>query len=505
MSRLPASLQVLGVISLLVCLGLLYTYLNTLPQTGRKLRVRPKYTYASEQQPEHAEVGGALLTTPKSSLHPASSPRSSPSQTGASPRMAKYCDPPFTGQEGEAPPGYQLEAVTTVIRHGDRSPVYSLYNYPTPKLSCLSEKQLFQENSKFQSFLPTMWSYRGREHGTSKFKQWMLYPSSSVCDSGQMTGYGSLQHLKIGKHLANTYLHKWQLFGEEFSADQVYVSSTEFSRTYQSAVAFLFGFLPTFNLTELYIEQTRSMVFCSDQYSGLTCHCPVLQDLKVSADRNSGLLLRNDSRYTAMRSQLANTLDVKVGKLRHLFALVDALSAYSCHKLALPCGPTKCITPDMIEDIWGFLDKSEKEKYKTDLFQQFIHLSLHSLLLRISDHFNNLLRGRTKVRFSLFSGHDHTVNFLSGVLGINKGVWPSFASRVIIELYSKNAGNRRKHFFLRFLFNGKDLTSKTSFCENDLVNGMCKLEALERFIKTHLLQNGIHDISLLCNQGNRSL
>ena len=391
---------------------------------------------------------------------------------------------------GDSPAGYKLESVHVFIRHGDRSPMHSIRGYDNPDLSCLfhSTDEL---NPRLASYIPTMIAYRRRENPKSSFKSWSLYPTRTFCEGAQLTGFGAHQQLVSGDYLHNKYIQKWQLFGEEFSPDQLLVKSTEYSRTYQSIIAFLFGILPRFNLTELHIERFQSTVFCSEKETGIKCYCPRAFEYKQKSDRLMGAIDRNNSNYSSLVTHLSDIFAVPRHQLPWLSAMWDILMSPGCHNLSLPCGSTgKCVTPSLIQRIGNVLKEEELSRInpQTDFhFYKYAHIAMFPVLLEVAKRMENTTKQRTPIKLAVYSGHDITLTPLAAVLGINMGEWPPYASRIVFELYSKAVSSGRRHF-IRILYNGKDVTSKVIFCRDRTINGMCHLKYFIDFVSEDILR-----------------
>ncbi|XP_046559160.1 2-phosphoxylose phosphatase 1-like [Haliotis rubra] len=400
------------------------------------------------------------------------------------PRIAEYCNQPVRevrGREGEAPPGYSLKSVYLIVRHGDRSPMGSFKNSPNPVLSCQHDSSKKFDIPNFDKFVSTMQYYQTRLHPGNTFP-FHLYPRSQTCDSSELTGQGSLQHLLTGWHLHERYVQKWRLFSEPFSPSQVYVKSTGYSRTYQSAIALLYTFLPALNLTDLNIFRSDNLFFCSEKSFGHSCSCPVLRQYKKMSDGEAGAYDRNNTDLKRVRQYIANVYNIKRQELPWLWSMIDTLMAYACHKIPLPCNKNNdCIEPSYLAELWHQLDLHGAKLDELNSYQKYARLGIHPLLYEIKQHMVLTTKKKAKVKFVLYSGHDTTVSPLATALGIGHGRWPKYATRIAFELYSRE--EPKKHHFLRILINGEDVTAKVSFCKGQAKSGFCKLKYFVEFVQ----------------------
>jgi len=99
---------------------------------------------------------------------------------------------------------------------------------------------------------------------------------------------------------------------------------------------------------------------------------------------------------------------------------------------------------------------------------------------------------QTDKKVAVFSGHDTTLQSLTGALGFFKGHpdinLPPYGSRFIFEFYRKlnlPENSPRKHFF-RVLYNGVAVTNLVTICKSKgFVSSqelLCPVENLIRFV-----------------------
>lgn len=106
--------------------------------------------------------------------------------------------------------------------------------------------------------------------GPGSFHGFPLLPNHiNKCQLGQLTMQGVSQLLTLGQLLRKNYNNVWPKLTNLTSAE-VLVYSTRYRRTFQSALPFLYGLIPSETLTKLNVIESQSMSFCFKD-----CGCPI--------------------------------------------------------------------------------------------------------------------------------------------------------------------------------------------------------------------------------------
>ncbi|KAL8587360.1 hypothetical protein ACOMHN_045607 [Nucella lapillus] len=405
------------------------------------------------------------------------------------PRLAEYCNVPERveeGEEGEAPKDYILRSVYILIVHGDSTPVASLPDLHPSSQNCTMDSEVLRHFPQLRHFRSDMETQSGHQHSGSEFFYWALHPQHTRCGTLQLTGQGALQHLLTGLALKDKYVHKLNLFGEKFSpSEQLQLRSTQLSRTYQSAVAFLYAFLPRFNITQLDMRAARNALFCDHVLVPPDC-CKSLHRLQQKMEREQSRFVKNNGYEVPVLEALAEVLKVRKEQLPPLEVLMDVLQSYACHGLSLPCsgsssssGGEKCVTAAMLKELLQLMDyKAGMEG--TDLGMNcYSRVLTHPLFLDILTSMTRVSRGQSRVKFTIYSGHDLTLTSVLQALGVHEGRRLRNAARLVLELYS--LGEKGGHH-VRVVRDGKDVTSLVRFCRGRTVSGLCRLKELETFV-----------------------
>ncbi|KAL8597075.1 hypothetical protein ACOMHN_057564 [Nucella lapillus] len=414
-------------------------------------------------------------------------------------RVAEYCNIPsevVDGEEGEAPDNFSLLSAYVVIRHGDRTPITSFLHIPppSPPLGCTMDAtaDFLQTVPELRSFLRHMAEQKTRQRSHGDFADWALYPQHRKCGSSLLTGPGAAQHLLNGLSLRRKY--RDTLFAPPFSSSaHLAVHSTLTSRTYQSALAFVYGLLPRFDISDVYVRAAQNVMFCRPSLVPAAC-CANLAKLRQEVDAAVRIPRAVDSAWQAAMLPLARIFGVKVNRLPGPSQLVDVLQGHACHDLSLPCGEKgRCVTPALLGKLWEVVDGAGKRSSQEAVFDRYCRTVMHSLLLEVLKSMQDVARNRSDTRVTLYSGHDLTMTPLLQTLGLYEGKWPNYATRVVLELYRKRSAPRQH--FLRVLHNGRDVTSRVRFCQGAMVQGkLCPLKRFERFVMQENMETiGVRD------------
>lgn len=324
---------------------------------------------------------------------------------------------------------------------------------------------------------------------STKFKS--LYPSYSECGKMSLTARGALQHVLLGQHLQDAYINKNKLLDKTNPYGDIVVKSTSFPRTYESAMSFLYGFIPQLKVNMLSVEVHRNTGFCSENSNQIkSCNCERLTrtNLKISKakrDLYAGEVLET-------RNIISDIFHVPDEDLQYMTSLGDALTPAYCNNLEIPCTTQSyqninkyCVNFTVLGKVWKAVSVELSSQNREEHFVAAT-LKLFPLLSEISKRMKDLQESKFSPKFVLYSGHDVTVTPLLLLLGLSDGIWPRYASRVVMEtLQSKANGD----YYLRVLYDGEDRTAEVSFCKPYISQeGLCPLIFFIKFVQNKLLQ-----------------
>ncbi|XP_072249096.1 2-phosphoxylose phosphatase 1 isoform X1 [Leuresthes tenuis] len=430
-----------------------------------------------------------------------------------------YCNTPNRSEqawEGHSPVDYKLLSVQVMIRHGDRYPLYSIPKTKRPTIDCTLSTGTTRKPS--HPLLNSFINHMGR--GSKGLWESPLgsvprLPNHSACEMGELTQTGVVQHLRNGQILHHAY-KRHSLLPSDWSPHQVWVETTSKSRTLQSGLAFLYGFLPDFDWTKLTVHHQWSTLFC-----GSACDCPARSRYLEEEQRRQYRLRVADTKLERTYADMARTLGLLTRQLRAANP-IDSLLCHLCHGLAFPCVPTGdsgtggCLTLAQFAVIRQQQLDDEVDRKRMGLYRKYATLAMYPYLNQTAAKMERVAKVSETVRgsrtggeefFSLSSAHDVTMAPLLSALGLEDARFPRFAARIVFELWKsppmtqgqarKRAGKGERlklqegELFIRVLYNGEDVTFHTAFCrtlDRHVSQPLCPLKNFLTFVRKDMFR-----------------
>ena len=177
----------------------------------------------------------------------------------------------------------------------------------------------------------------------------------------------------------------------------------------------------------------------------------------------------------------------------------DIVVTRQCHSLPLPCRTqnglkSTCMDEEIALKAVEQADRDYARRYSGEPNEFLIYPLLSQLSAQMQTHVDCVKDFSNCKRLWLLFAHDITVYPLTSALNITDYKWPSYAARVVFELFeSKGAPNK----YIRVMYQGGDKTKKLSCSEQHrviLANGsdsLAHLCPLREFFQ--LLDNIIYD------------
>ncbi|TNN01295.1 hypothetical protein fugu_010677 [Takifugu bimaculatus] len=243
-----------------------------------------------------------------------------------------YCNTPNGSEqawEGHSPADYRLLSVQVMIRHGDRYPLYTIPKTKRPAIDCTLSASRSPSHPLLTPYISHM-GLGGRAKWEAPLNSVPRIPNHSSCEVGELTQTGVVQHLHNGQLLRQAYRHH-SILPSDWSPHQLGVETTSRSRTVQSGLAFLYGFLPDFDWGRVSVRHQWSTLFC-----GAACDCPARNRYLEEEQRRQYRLRVADRELEKTYADMARTVGVLT---RHLRAAnpIDSLLCHLCHGLPFPC------------------------------------------------------------------------------------------------------------------------------------------------------------------------
>ncbi|CAL8336755.1 unnamed protein product [Boreogadus saida] len=422
-----------------------------------------------------------------------------------------YCNTPNRTEqawEGHSPADYTLLSVQVMIRHGDRYPLYSIPKTKRPTIDCTLSPNRKPSHPQLSAFISHM-ANGDRGHWESTLGSVPRLPNHSACEMGELTQTGVVQHLRNGQLLLQAY-KRHSLLPSGWSPRQLWVETTGKSRTLQSGLAFLFGFLPDFDWPKVTVRHQWSTLFC-----GAACDCPARNRYLEEEQRRQYRLRVGDAQLESTYAEMARALGLPNRQLRAANP-IDSLLCHLCHGLPFPClqtapgggGAKACLTMEQFSVIRRQQLDDEADKRQVGLYRKYAVLAMHPYLNRTAARMERVARAKpgtaaAEVVLALAAAHDVTVAPLLSALGLEEARFPRFAARVVFELWrsppaaggkppakGKGKGTPGGEVFVRLLYDGEDVTFHTAFCRAHKRHGprpLCPLKNFLSYVRRDML------------------
>uniref|UniRef100_A0A0N4WTT4 Histidine acid phosphatase superfamily protein n=1 Tax=Haemonchus placei TaxID=6290 RepID=A0A0N4WTT4_HAEPC len=364
--------------------------------------------------------------------------------------MCEFLEREWHGEEGQIDDDrFRLRGVAVVFRHGERSPLYT----EDDEAGCEPFREQDREDFKNYKKLMESDDFNYFLNTDIKFANFSKIPSLAHCSAGQMTAEGALQHVKFGKYMREKYLDS-NIFSTD-SRLNVTVTSSRYNRTFQSAIAF----------TSAFLFPSKSSA------SNFTFLC---------TSRNCAC---NTRRWRAQFEKVGKTHSA-FSHAMDPFQILDVPGEYRCL--------LGCLSKLLPRHLQLLNETTTRKKVMFDEGSRYVVekmnlVEAHGVLYHIAETIANLRRFPHTNTIQIFSGHDVTLAPILIVLKVPFIDPPHYASRLVIEFYELvDSPSTKDGIFLRFLYNGKDVTKDVFFCETELNNGLCPGQKLERFVHNEI-------------------
>ncbi|CAN0049371.1 unnamed protein product [Pylaiella littoralis] len=356
------------------------------------------------------------------------------------------------GTAGAIAGGLELRQLQVTIRHGDRSAIHELPNAYEQKWKCQPFSEEIQQKwegvSRFsvknvdgrplaRSLTPAVYAKEELGQLGKEFKG----RADVLCKQGQLTETGIRQHLTLGEHMHQAY---HGLLGGDLATEEVYVRSTDYTRTLESAAAFLMSFFPgSSEMTIITDEDEKAEVMHGIGLKAIDSEHGAKGPEKgvVGACDRAARLTQAQVQQFKPRADVVEDLHglfgEDVSELK-MTSMADSMHALSCHNMTLPCSDKGCVSPKLALSVLSEADRQMCMKYNGAAGGgEASTLSLYPFTLEILTNMRQALNGEIATKFALFSGHDTVVAPLLAALGAYDCRWPPYASHVAFELWSK--------------------------------------------------------------------
>lgn len=336
-----------------------------------------------------------------------------------------------------------------------------------------------------------------------------------TCETGQLLLQGYEQHVKNGKLLRDAYAYDSTNYDHEITMrlldltiqdnrpwdePQVYLRADDEQRTLMSGEILMRSlFEPEIQAAAHKSNAPISILVHTADYDRdvLSINeriCPRLTELRQSFEKSSTYKSFNYSREAKeLRKFMSNDLGSPIE-----INIVDCLMTTVCTDRPLPGAfdYEGTSTFDLEEN--GMFNRMVTFAYKRFNMHllanngEYAKLATAPLWTEIMGNINPIIQEVDRIppeKMAIISGHDDTISPIMASLGIyEESMWPAYASMFIIELHeiidAAETGRSvfKSNFAFRLLFNGEVMTGKMESCQDDLE--LCDITVLTDLVSS---------------------
>ncbi|STX52358.1 major acid phosphatase Map (histidine-acid phosphatase) [Legionella busanensis] len=294
-----------------------------------------------------------------------------------------------------------------LIRHGDRTPITEIPNYP---------------------------------------HQWQE-------GLGELTKTGINQEIQLGKKLRQKYVDQLHLLPDQYNPASIYIRSTHIKRAIMSADSCLFGLYPSNKRTLLNQKITPEII-------------PASQDNLLMVKPSKNIFSLGKLFYITQKSWILKTYKIKdkltnwskqtgikLNNFKQLASLGDNLYIRQLHHIPLPPGINNTDAKEIISlSKWALINyfKLKEVTYPTG----------HEFIKTANNYFYQTIQTKSPLKYVLYSAHDSSIMSVMTTLGVPLNDIPPYAANLNFSLFQ----NKDK-YYVRVSYNDK-LVSVPG-CEND--------------------------------------
>ena len=250
-----------------------------------------------------------------------------------------------------------------------------------------------------------------------------------------MTPIGAAQHVLNGNLFKQKYIIKHKLFCEDALEEAVLVRCTDKSRTYQSGLALLFGFLPKLDISKIDIQMATNASMCTSD-TGHECGCLAsdpFMDVMSATYKQTSARVRKNVKAERVYSTLQKMFDCSAAQLPRPSHILDVTMVHFCHGENLPGYNGECMPNWVAKDVYDILRENGAHQIKESDFVKISRLKMQPVLFEVADRMIKQGSRDTPLKFVLYSGYDSTTDPLSVALNFSSGLWSPYATRIVFE------------------------------------------------------------------------
>lgn len=389
--------------------------------------------------------------------------------------------------DSHVPEDLKLTQLQIIHRHGPRTPLnYRLpqyYQFTWPLCSSSTKLHFHEGVQVIASGDESLLDITKPQKVESALKK------GGECVLGQLTDTGKKVMEELGASLRKHYVEELQF--KCCKSNEIYLRSTNYSRTIESLQSLLRGLFPGRESSdaEPLIIHTRDE-YLEDMYGSTKCqrYNEILKEFEERFTRETA------SEVQELKDRLPHIFKTPdlFGRLPSPYGVYDTLAARRAHGLSLPPAVTEK-TMTQLERLsyheWFrlFAESPIAIKFAVGRFIRELHENLF----------------HPQRRLAIYSAHDSTIGPLIAAVTREEGIpsiqgekarqdllgFPPFAANIVIESYEQDDGSSQANRFVRVAYNGQLISLPQCRAIGQHYPGhpsLCSLEAFSNILQKYI-------------------
>ncbi|XP_069112967.1 2-phosphoxylose phosphatase 1-like isoform X2 [Argopecten irradians] len=388
-------------------------------------------------------------------------------------RVAEHChlpDIPALGMEGfYEKEKYTLEQVHVILSSGETTP-HQLH----PDLPVADCRYNSYTTGTLQDFPNIVNSYIRANKAQTKFNKYTI-SNEQKCPPGQLSPLGMTKIHQHGRYIRDIYSESLKSrLDIHHSSKWLKVVSGEDPSSFHSTLSYLSGFLPQKHLHRVHIEKVTNHL-CD--WSKSDCHCPRMDRSASFSMDNVATLIQNQKLGNKDKS-FKRFIKSFLGRNLSAVQAFSQLSPLICDKVLAPigCHGNHCWNVSRLHVVKLFqaIDKHLEDwmTNRPNIEQSRLHM--YPFLTSLLKSFKQA-HIRTSPRLFIYTSNEEFMLQLLTAIENKLGKFPRPGSRLVFELLSTTK-QEKKQYFLRVLFNGRDVTNDIPLCSRRNADRICPLK-----------------------------
>lgn len=282
--------------------------------------------------------------------------------------------------------------------------------------------------------------------------------------NGELTKLGREQEKKLGELLRDKYINQSHLLSQKYNPNDLYIRSTNFPRTINSAEAILSGLYP---LSDRPVQQQIPIYTLPLEKDDLLLVKPqknIFSSAKIYlADRR---IWKRETNHLHKKLKIwSEVTGIKLNNLQRLIILADNLYILKAHQLPLPRG----LSNQDADEIISLSDRVMLSQFKV---KELTHPMGHHFLSMTNDYFESAIKQKTNLKYVLYSAHESSILGVMNTLDSPLSKIPAYADRLNFSLMK----TKNNMYYVKISYNDKPIFVPT--CQGDI----CTMHQFDRIL-----------------------